>query len=122
MNFVGNYESSNLVTVKWIIVVGGWKGSKSVIKKIGYGIKKSKEHDVSHFEVLKNHFRIIINENSITVKNMTNNEILLLVNDPDITKNDLKYMVASGGWGGEGLMQFAISSAGQSTNRMFETR
>ena len=106
MKFVSNCESSNLVDSKFRIILGGWNLSQSVIRK-NEVIKVRKNINRANFEVLRNHFRIIITDNSIQVKNMTSNEVLFgLYDDPDIIKNDLKFLLASGGNGGKGYLQF----------------
>ena len=67
-------------------------------------------HNPFDYKILRNHFRIIINDNSIEVMNVTNNEVLLgIYDDSDIIKNDIKYLLASGGWGGKGYLQVANS-------------
>ena len=90
--------------------MGGWNALKSVIRKNDV-TKVSIQHSVQYYKSLRNHFRIIVNDKFIQVKNMANNEVLFgIYDDPDIVKNDLKFLLASGGWGGKGYLQFANSS------------
>ena len=90
---------------KWEIVIGGWSGTQSVIRSANQEPKQGLvkvNHSKAEFEALRNNFKIMFNDGSITVIDGDTNEIFMQYIDDAIVKSELKFLLASGGFGGSG--------------------
>lgn len=92
---------------KWEIVIGGWAGLQSVIRsgnQTPYSGHVKINHTREEYEDLIKNFRVIVNDGSITIKNTATNTVFMKYKSDDIVKSDLKFMLAAGGWGGNGYL------------------
>ena len=90
---------------KWEIVIGGWKGTQSVIRSANQTPKSGHvkvNHSVAEYEAIRGNFKIMFNDGSITVINGNTNEIFMQYTDDAIVKSELRFLLASGGFGGSG--------------------
>ena len=90
---------------KWEIVIGGWSGTQSVIRSANQSPKAGHvkvNHSKAEYEALRSNFKVMFNDGSITVINGNTNEIFMQYISDDIVKSELKFLLASGGFGGSG--------------------
>ena len=92
---------------KWEIVLGGWKGTKSVIRNKnqspGDGLVKL-NHPASVFNNLKEEgITIKIKDGSIKILDVANS-VILEYESEDIVKDDLRFLLVSGGFNGSGTI------------------
>ena len=89
---------------KWEVVIGGWGGRKSVIRKDAvpgsWTASLSKPHSTSVFNNIKGDIRVFVYDGELIIKG--GDEIFMQYQHNSIKKNDLKYLLVSGGWGGYG--------------------
>ena len=91
----------------WEIIVGGWFGTRSLIRTINQQtICTDKSHSENDFNTLKQNFHVIVADKSITIKNHDNGEIFMKCSDEEISKSKLTHMSASSGkWQNSGNIQ-----------------
>ena len=86
------------------IVIGGWSGEKSVIRQDAEAIHSieslTKEHSKAHFNKVKGDIRVFVFDGELIIR--SGNDIFMQYKDSSIIKNELKYLLVSGGWGGHG--------------------
>jgi hypothetical protein len=90
---------------KWEIVIGGWSGTQSVIRSANQSPKSGHvkvNHSKAEYEALRNNIKLMFNDGSITVINGNTNEIFMQYTSDDIVKSELRFLLASGGFGGSG--------------------
>ena len=90
---------------KWEIVIGGWSGTQSVIRSANQSPKAGHvkvNHSKAEYEALRSNFKVMFNDGSITIINGNTNEIFMQYTSDDIVKSELKFLLASGGFGGSG--------------------
>ena len=51
---------------------------------------------------MRNNFRVTVSDGSIVIKDLDTNKVFMKYKSDDIVKNDLKFMLVAGGWGGSG--------------------
>ena len=92
---------------KWEIVLGGWKGTKSVIRNKNQSPKDGLvklDHPASVFDSLKTDgITIKVKDGSIKILDVADN-VLLKYESPDIVKDDLRFLLVSGGFAGSGTI------------------
>ena len=98
---------------KWEIVLGGWSGSTHVIRDANqtpiYGLVASYEGNRSQFIQLRKDFIVQVTDGNIGIyfsESGSKGDLVLELNDERIKKSELNTLVASGGYGGSGHMQF----------------
>ena len=94
--------SRNASFVRWAIILGGWGGSRSLIKTINSDasldkICTDKSNSKNDFNILKENFQVIVADKSITIKNHDNGEIFMKCSDEEISKFHLTHMSVSSG-------------------------
>ena len=90
---------------KWEIVIGGWRGTKSVIRSANQSPKAglvSVSHTKEEYEALINNFKVLFADGSITIVDADTNEIFMQYKSASIVKSELRFLLASGGFGGSG--------------------
>ena len=91
-------------TKSWEIVIGGWAGEKSVIRKDVYSAHApeivTKEHSSDKFNNIKGDIRVFVVDGELTIK--AGDEIFMQYRDASIKKNNLNTLLVSGGYGAEG--------------------
>ena len=92
---------------KWEIVLGGWKGTKSVIRSANQQPKEGHakvDHTAEYFEELKtNGITVKIYDGKIRILD-ENGEVFLEYESEEIVKNDLQFLLVTGGFGGSGTI------------------
>jgi len=100
---------------KWEIVLGGWEGTRSVIRNKNQtpkdGLVKV-EHSESDFNTWKeNGISIMVQDGLISVAVLTDKNQpeywtrLFKYEDPAIVKDELRFVLISGGFGGSGTIE-----------------
>ena len=99
--------SRNAFLMRWQIILGGWRGTRSLIEKRNpAGPCSDESHSKNDFDILKGNFQVIVAEQSITIKNHDNGEIFMKCSDEKISKSELTHMsVSSGLWQNSGNIQ-----------------
>ena len=90
---------------KWEIVIGGWRGTKSVIRSANQSPKNGLvrvNHSREEYEALRNNFKVLFADGSITIMNGNTNEIFMQYKDSAIVKSELRFLLATGGFEGSG--------------------
>ena len=88
---------------KWEIVIGGWSGTQSVIRlrdattNIQY---VAQQHSKTFYERVRGNIMVKVSDGELMVR--VNGEDFLQYRDDSIKKSELKYLLLSGGWGGQG--------------------
>ena len=59
-------------------------------------------HTYEEFKAMRNNFRVTVSDGSIVIKDLDTNKVFMKYKSDDIVKNDLKFMLVAGGWGGSG--------------------
>ena len=75
------------------------------------------QHGRNLYDSFKNGFRIEVSVGYIGVRNLETNEVFLKYESDDIVSSTLKYMLASGGFGGEGYL--SVTQRGNLTSCTF---
>ena len=90
--------------ISWEIVIGGWSGEKSVIRKDVYSAHApeilTKEHSSNKFNKMKSDIRVFVVDGELTIK--SGDEVFMQYRDASIKKNNLNTLLVSGGYGAEG--------------------
>ena len=90
---------------KWEIVIGGWDGKKSVIRSANQSPKNGLvkvDHTREEYESLINNFKVLFADGSITIVDADTSQIFMQYKDDNIVKSELRFLLASGGFGGSG--------------------
>ena len=89
---------------KWEIVIGGWAGTKSVIRRDATTAHStpslSKPHSTADFNKIKGDITVYVSDGELIIKG--GDEIFMQYQHSSIKKNELKYLLVSGGYGGYG--------------------
>ena len=88
---------------KWEIVIGGWSGLQSVVRLRDDSSKVRKlteNHSKTFFNSIKGDIRVFVTDGELLVRG--NSDIFIQYRDSLIKKNELKYLLVSGGYGGHG--------------------
>ena len=97
-------NSSGHSDKKWEIVVGGWSGSKSVIRRDATRAHSTpiltRTHSLTDFNNIKGDIRVFVFDGELIIR--SGDEGFMQYKDSSIIKNELKYLLVSGGWGGHG--------------------
>ena len=107
---------------KWEIVIGGWSGGMSALcRKTPDGSVDilHKPHSKEVFDAMKSSIEVIVTDGKLTVKG--NGEVFFEHEDSSIRKDELKYMLLSGGWGGHGTYKIYSFPAGKSRSYNFSS-
>ena len=59
-------------------------------------------HTYEEFKAMRNNFRVTVSDGSIVIKDLDTETVFMKYKSDDIVKNDLKFMLVAGGWGGSG--------------------
>jgi len=88
-------------TIQWELVIGGWSGTKSVIRSgSGKGDYKNmvvENHTVAKFNEFKGKMKLKISDGLIKVTNDETNELIFFLSDSRITKWELTNLSVSAG-------------------------
>ena len=57
---------------------------------------------------MRNNFRVTVSDGSIVIKDLDTNKVFMKYKSDDIVKNDLKFMLVAGGWGGSGHFRTVV--------------
>ena len=92
---------------KWEIVLGGWKGTKTVIRNNNQSPKNGlvrREHTVEEFDAWKTYgITVKINNGSIKILD-AEEDIILEYKDEAIVEDELRFVLISGGFAGSGTI------------------
>ena len=99
---------------KWEIVIGGWGGTQHVIRDgnqtPGHGLVKKNNGNRTEYDQLRNNFIVQVVDGNIAVywasESGDKMGLVLDLTDTRIKKGELNTLVASGGWGGSGTLNF----------------
>jgi len=90
---------------KWEIVLGGWSGTRSVIRSKNQWPAHGHAEVITtyeEFKAMRNNFRVTVSDGSIVIKDLDTEKVFMKYKSDDIVKSDLKFMLVAGGWGGSG--------------------
>ena len=65
-------------------------------------------HTYEEFKAMRNNFRVTVSDGSIVIKDLDTNKVFMKYKSDDIVKNDLKFMLVAGGWGGSGHFRTVV--------------
>ena len=98
---IGISKFSGHTDSKWEIVLGGWSGSRSVLRDRNGGNElAASEHGTSFWRRVKDQLVVSVKNGFIEV--YAHNELLLKHEDPSIKVDELNYLLVSSGWGASG--------------------
>ena len=80
---------------KWEIIIGGLGGTKSVIRPDGLD-HLVKDHSVADFNNIKGNIEVLVVDGALIIKG--DGQTFMQYDDNSIKKNELKYLMVSGGW------------------------
>ena len=88
---------------KWEVVIGGWGGTQSVLRlrdatsNIQY---LAQPHSKTFYNNVRGNIQVYVSDGELKIR--VNGEDFLQYKDSSIKKSELKYLLLSGGWGGQG--------------------
>ena len=101
---------------KWEIVIGGWSGLQSVIRlrDASSNVRKlTEKHSKTFFNSIKSDIRVFVTDGELLIRG--NSDIFIQYKDSLIKKNELTYLLVSGGYGGHGTYKiFGFPNGGKS--------
>ena len=98
---IGISKFSGHTDPKWEIVLGGWSGTRSVLRdKNGGNELAVSQHGSSFWRQVRDLIVVKVKNGSIEV--YAYNELILEHKDPSIKVDELKYFLVSTGWGASG--------------------
>ena len=77
------------------IIIGGWKGTTSVIRSDGND-HLVKDHSFADFNNIKSNIEVLVVDGALIIKG--DGQTFMQYDDNSIKKNELKYLMVSGGW------------------------
>ena len=96
------------------IVIGGWTGSKSVIRDRtsynDYTLLVEKSHTKAEFDDFKSDIEVIVTDGQLMIK--VNGSDFMEYTNSSIKKNELKFLFFAGGWGGYGTLKISCPDNG----------
>ena len=99
---------------KWELVIGGWSGFKSVVRlrNAASNVRKlTKNHSKTLFDSIKNDIRVYVTDGELLVRGES--YIFIQYRNSLIKKNELRYLLVSGGFGGHGTYKiFGFADGG----------
>ena len=100
---IGLSEFSGQTDKKWEIVIGGWGGTQSVLRlrDATTNIQRlALPHSKTFYNSIRGNIQVSVSDGELIVR--VNGEDFLKYTDNSIKKSELKYLLLSGGWGGQG--------------------
>ena len=109
---IGFSKTTGHADTKWEIVIGGWGGTRSVIRSKNqfptYG-HVTKTHTKAEFNEFKHNLRVQVSDGKIQV--FTGEEVFMEWSDDSIVKSELNNLLLSGGFNGFGTWQIDAYTA-----------
>ena len=100
---IGLSKFSGHADRKWEIIIGGWGGTQSVIRlRDGSSVLQpvARQHSKTFYNSIRGNIRVSVNDGEFMIR--ANGEDFFTHKDDSIKKSELKYLLLSGGWGGQG--------------------
>ena len=100
---IGLSQFSGHTDKKWEIVIGGWGGTQSVLRlrDATTNIQRlALPHSKTFYNSIRGNIQVSVSDGELIVR--VNGEDFLKYTDNSIKKSELKYVLLSGGWGGQG--------------------
>ena len=105
---IGVAKTGGHYDTKWEIVIGGWSGTKSVLRdRNGGDALLTVQHTVAQFNQYRSDIKLYVTDGQLLIT--VNENEFMKHRDSSIKKNELRYLLVSGGWGGSGT--WAIKAA-----------